>query len=88
MKGWQNISWAFVLFLYKQPNGKAKFRGLLRKITDSLNTVWASFMEPHQRLVMKTYVDTVDNPFTINNYESEDGCKGAEMGNYSYMIRL
>ena len=44
---------------------KAKFRGLLRKITDSLNTVWASFMEPHQRLVIKTYVDTVDNPLTI-----------------------
>ena len=44
-------------------------------------------MEPHQRLVIKTYVDTVDNPL-INNYESEDGYKGAEMGNYSYMIRL
>ena len=36
-------------FLYKWPNGKAKFHGLLRKITD--NTVWASFLEPHQRLV-------------------------------------
>ena len=45
-------------------------------------------MEPHQRLVIKTYVDTVDDPLTINNYESEDGYKGAEMGNYSYMIRL
>ena len=35
MKGWQNISWALVLFsLQEYANGKAKFRGLLRKVID------------------------------------------------------